>query len=1010
MSPRLSSLFLLTAALSAQQPCELVHDANQTGFERSGSPRADNADADANEFVRCGNHWYFVAQTFDAGYEVWRTDGTTAGTHLVRDVIPGRDSSFPLSLICFQGAVYFKVGGGAAYNGVWRSDGTAAGTTRIFAGVASELGVWGSSLVFTAFVSSTGQSSLYLSDGTAAGTTAVTSGVHAGADYVPLPASNVLMFVAQNGTQGDELWRTDGTAAGTFQVKDIRPGAFGSDIHQLTPVGNRLVFSARVSTTNGTDLWVTDGTTAGTTLLKDVAPASPFGAIYDLRDSHGHVTMLGGDLLFSARGHLSTNFWRTDGTPAGTVQLPIPVGLLLTEFVMSGSVLYYTGQTVAAGEELWRWDGTNASLVRDLHAGAADSSPADLTLMPNGELLFTAEVASTGRELYRTDGTFAGTYRVRDIQAGPESGSPRVLTALGSGSLAIFSAKDPERGHGGEELWITDGTGAGTDLLADINPGWETEDAYGAPRWSSASGKLYFLATTANEGREVWVTDGTAAGTRLIGDIKPGTASSQASQFGDVFDGTSVQTLFLADDGTHGKEPWITDGTPAGTRLLRDINPTGNSNASRFVMFGGRTWFTATTASHGQELWVTDGTMAGTQQFLDVRPGSAGSAPLPACVLGGKLFFVADDGVHGRELWCTDGTVAGTMMLRDIGGASAAAPGGVTPLGGIVLFYAEGPEGGELWRSDGTPGGTVLVTDLVPGSGSSWPNYFTELDGEVIFSASGAAYGIWKTDGTAAGTVPLLSGLNGNKLTAGGGLVFFTASQTGPTTGHELWATDGTAAGTGLVADIQPGSVGSDPDFLTPGGGGVYFRADDGVHGKEVWFSDGTAAGTTLVHDLDPDDHIYHAFPILAHDGGIYFPGYEPLHGSELRVIRDVATVSELGPGCGVAPPTLRSTTPQLGVGAVLSGTSPTANVSALVVGIGRGQPFTLAPILPADCVAWIGLTQPSATVLVFGSQWSYQLAIPASTTFAGVRFVAQVVHASTPLALSRALQLRVGN
>src|SRR5262245_62031164 len=85
--------------------------------------------------------------------------------------------------------------------------------------------------------------------------------------------NGTLFFAADDGVNGQELWKSDGTAAGTIMVKDIRPGANGSFPENLTAVGNTLFFAADDGV-NGTELWKSDGTAAGTILVKDINPGS----------------------------------------------------------------------------------------------------------------------------------------------------------------------------------------------------------------------------------------------------------------------------------------------------------------------------------------------------------------------------------------------------------------------------------------------------------------------------------------------------------------------------------------------------------------------------------------------------------------------------------------------------------------------------------------------------------------------------------------------------------------
>ena len=426
--------------------------------------------------------------------------------------------------------------------------------------------------------------------------------------------------------------------------------------------------------------------------------------------------------------------------------------------------------------------------------------------------VFNAFDGTHGYELWVTDGTATGTSLVLDIYPGASFGNPVNTTALGNGK-ALFSANDGASNHG-NELWVTDGTAAGTSMVLDINP---TGDSAPSNFGALGNGVVLFRASDGTHGQELWATDGTAAGTSMVKDINAGTGDSLPQLFAAIGNG---KALFRATDGaTHGAELWVTDGTSAGTSMVLDINAgTGNSSPGNFTVIGsGKVLFSATdgTSNHGTELWVTDGTAAGTSMILDINAGTGNSNPAKFAALGnGKFVFSATDNAHGQELWVTDGTGAGTSLVLDISPSAGSIPNYLTALGnGKVLFRAnDGTHGTELWITDGTAAGTSMVKDIYPGTGNSSPTKFTALgNGKSVFSATDSAHGA------------------------------------------ELWVTDGTAAGTSLVLDINPGAVNATPNYLTAlGNGTVLFRANDGTHGTELWITDGTAAGTSLVQDINP--------------------------------------------------------------------------------------------------------------------------------------------------------------
>jgi ELWxxDGT repeat protein len=227
-----------------------------------------------------------------------------------------------------------------------------------------------------------------------------------------------------------------------------------------------------------------------------------------------------------------------------------------------------------------------------------------------------------------------------------------------------FVAEDPVHGI---ELWKSDGTEAGTVLVKDISPG--PRSSYPA-FLTDVAGTLFFVAEDPVHGRELWKSDGTEAGTVLVKDIRPGAGSGLPvhPSHGNL---TAVgKTLFFAaDDGAHGLELWKSDGTAAGTVLVKDIRPGPEGSRLIFGMgpmvdVNGTLYFAADDGAHGRELWKSDGTEAGTVLVKDIKPGPEGSGPSSLANVNGTLFFAARDGAH-LKLWTSDGTAAGTVPVKE---------------------------------------------------------------------------------------------------------------------------------------------------------------------------------------------------------------------------------------------------------------------------------------------------------------------------------------------------------
>ncbi|MCH8331424.1 MAG: T9SS type A sorting domain-containing protein, partial [Bacteroidetes bacterium] len=258
------------------------------------------------------------------------------------------------------------------------------------------------------------------------------------------------------------------------------------------------------------------------------------------------------------------------------------------------------------------------------------------------------------------------------------------------GSHVYFQAND---GVNGVELWKTDGTAAGTEMVKDINPGSQGSNVSYLTEYN---GTLIFAANDDSSGHEIWISDGTSSGTNMVKNI--GSSSNMVSYITNV----GGVVYFFHNDGTLGTELYTTDGTAGGTKLLRDINtgPAGSSPAG-FTELHGNLIFTANDGLTGLEVWESDGTVSGTDQLKNVKSGSAGSSPTNFASIGGSVYFLADNGVNGPELWRSVGTNLGTRLMVDINPTTLTSNASVLGnLGDTLLIVADnGQIGIELYRS-----------------------------------------------------------------------------------------------------------------------------------------------------------------------------------------------------------------------------------------------------------------------------------------------------------------------
>jgi len=290
-------------------------------------------------------------------------------------------------------------------------------------------------------------------------------------------------------------------------------------------------------------------------------------------------------------------------------------------------------------------------------------------------------------------------------------------------------------------------------------------------------------------------------------------------------------------------EPHMFGSTTHAMTLLKNIDPAikKGSHARGFTQIGSKFVFSAITDTYGNELWITDGTTAGTVIVKDLFTGANGSEPSGFTTVGTNTYFVAENAAGNKELWLTNGSTAGTVKLKDINPSATVGsmPQELTANGGKLFFTADnGTNGRELWVSNGTAAGTTMVKDI-HASGSSNPRNLVVYNGLVWFFATDgmlAVQHLYSSDGTAAGTtkrVTLTKGSEGGQLTVCNGKLFYVARSS---TTSKMWKTDGTGAGTQQVIPALAGNVNPIPNRrMAVMNNWLYFNADFDASGAELW-------------------------------------------------------------------------------------------------------------------------------------------------------------------------------
>lgn len=845
--------------------------------------------------------WYFSALGPFGEHVLWKSDGTSGGTHPVD--VPQLNGSFsapfePRDLIEVGGRVVFRTNNPNAPQ-LYGTAGTEGALERLMAG------------------------ELSLKDGSNEGVTfpGFREFVH---------VSGAALFVGKEGNGFDtELWRTDGTLAGTWRVVDLTPGFYGTVINNLfeAPGGGQAYFSGLVRPPGleahiGHELYATDG--VGAHLLKDLVPG-------ELSSFPSNFNNLKGKTYFVANwvdggGALQpTRLWVTDGSSAGTQAVAdLEVGQQGMVEAPDGRI-YFVGSTPATGPELYAFDETTqqASLVDEVVPGPTGSDPRDLVVL-GGAVYFHAKSAQ-GRELWKAEN---GTLTlVRDINPGSangllEFGQP-LLAALGR---LWFRAQD---GVHGLELWTSDGTASGTAMVKDLALVGGSD-----PRSlvQLDEDEIWFTAWSPDLGRELWRSDGTALGTQLFADLNPG-HGTESSEVLNVFspDGTSVwgqsvagsklslwtwraetglveiakipgehvpgsrmvggvvggrsRAFFLVETGGD-RVLWVTDGTLAGTGSL-GVEVDDELTVKGAVVYRDRLYFEAKKEFSLRELWVSDGTPTGTHSFFspEAMPWGFGEG----LVHEGQLYFTSHKGIAISGLHVTDGTVAGTVQLTSTPAFDANCdPHDLEVFQGEVVFVARGPEGVELRRTDGTPSGTGLALDVHPGTTLGSVSQLTAVGDRLYFVSNPITptQVLMSCDAMFAGvaTHPLgmvddppshhriLGELDGAAIVLDSGV------------DRTLFSVPSDLGAPVALTNMPVYLPGDQTDFVLRTANGFYFTMTElgpgFVSTPRLYFTDGTPAGTRAA--CATSSAVASRGSAALANGGVFFPGFNGATGWEL--------------------------------------------------------------------------------------------------------------------------------
>jgi ELWxxDGT repeat protein len=396
-------------------------------------------------------------------------------------------------------------------------------------------------------------------------------------------------------------------------------------------------------------------------------------------------------------------------------------------------------------------------------------------------------------------------------------------------------------------------------LVSDIIPGADTSVSLGTNQYAAVGSKLFVAAVDATHGEELWVTDGTAAGTHLTKDIDPTSHPLHVTQ---LTAGNGV-VYFVANDGS--QQIWQSDGTEAGTKKISSLTAADGSPFYLTFVNNSLVFFTGVSTSPG--IYRLNSTGGQTK----IANGSIGG--FLHQVVGNKLFYGAAQGSAADiSLWTTDGNSAQVVAKIKYMGQTAGALGNQLIFDGSTDTVASEP-----WHSGGTSATTSLLKDINPTAGS-FPTNFTTVGSFTYFIAdSGPTDGfqIYRTDGAAVSRVTKLAGTTFGvlrDLTNFNGTLFFTYVK--PTQKRLLYKFDGTN-----LAQVGATAGPTNPGYLTPVGKSLFFSALDTAGAARLFQTDGTTiSAVTGDAGTDPAS-------LINVNGTLYFQATDPAHGGELRAV-----------------------------------------------------------------------------------------------------------------------------
>ncbi len=651
---------------------------------------------------------------------------------------------------------------------------------------------------------------------------------------------------------GIELWVTDGTAQGTKQLKDIYPGPFSSNPYSFIAHNNHVYFVADDGV-HGAELWRTNGTPEGTKLVADIYPGTQ-------KSNIAQLTPMGPDLFFLAdNGTIGRELYKIKGEGVELVKDIHPLttsnitGLTAIK-APDGTYALYFAANDGSGSEPWRSLGTADKTRRlaDLVTGTGGSSPSGFTIL-GSDVYFSAYRPETGFELYKTNvysTTIDGDKEFVNISpdtTNTTSSSPSGLKQFGN--KIYFRAHTPATGS---ELFETDGTVAGTKMVVDF--GATTTSGSCIPL-TVALNSLFMTCVTSGFGQELYKLNDAKDGVELVKDIYPGTGSSNITSMGIV----NGKLILRALDINAGFEAWATDGTSLGTYLLSDFAAGSNSGVpnSLVPIAGNKGLIRVSTGGFASKLFITDGTKAGTKDFHVINRRLVDNGVF----IGETYFFGAKTVRAGSALWRTDGTTAGTRVVHELRSTVADSMMFMSRKNSDSTFYFGVNDATQastsVWKTDGSSEGTQQAASTLLSYGyltNSQSGSDTITVGDTFYYQSGGA-------DVGNRRIYMTKGVRNTSVQVPGVNLFIPSSFTrfkdaiyvsgfSVTHGVELFRIPDNTETIELAADVYLGTNGSEPIGLQTNKDFLLYLAKPGAENQMQLFAMGSDRISTPIKSM----------------------------------------------------------------------------------------------------------------------------------------------------------------